>query len=257
MEKILYSRSLNNKSVLNMKIQLTPKERIKQLRFPKEINKELAYFCGVLAGDGSIGFNQKKKDYWIKCVGNPADEKEFYNELIEPMIKQLFNLEILPKSFDKDTTYGFNINSKSLVKYLTEFIGLPLGKKYDKLKIPDIFLDSNELTNSFICGVADTDFHLAVRKGYYPVISGVSKSERFIRDLREFLEKQGFKCCMYKRDDNDKRFNKPAITYRLELSGYNQFLRWTNLIGFKHPKNQDKIKLLIELANKKNSGGGI
>jgi len=134
-----------------MEFELTPKERIKKLTFPSEINKELAYFSGVLAGDGSIGFNENKKQYWIKCVGNPRDEKEFYNEIIKPIIKRLFNLDIGPKLYDKGTTYGFDITSKNLVRYLTEFIGLPLGKKYGKLKIPEVFLGEKELVRSFQC----------------------------------------------------------------------------------------------------------
>jgi len=234
-----------------MEFELTPKERIKKLTFPSEINKELAYFCGVLAGDGSIGFQEKKKHYWIKCVGNPRNEKEFYNEIIKPIIKRLFNLDISPKLYDKGTTYGFDITSKNLVRYLTEFIGLPLGKKYDKLKIPGIFLENKELVRSFIRGVADTDFHLAVKKGYYPIISGVSKSKSFIEEIKRFLEEDGFKVCMYTRKDNDKRVNKIITTHRIELSGYKQYKMWTEKIGLSHPKNKEKIDLLLELAKTK------
>lgn len=234
-----------------MEVELTPKERIKELVFPKEISKELAYFCGVLAGDGSIGFNKKKNDQWIKCIGNPANEKEFYNDIIRPLIKELFNLEVIPKFFDKNTTYGFNINSKNLVRYLTEFIGLPLGKKYDKLKIPKVFLDNNELIRNFVSGVADTDFHLAVRNGHYPVISGTSKSKSFIVEIKKFLESEGFKVCFYTREDYDERVKKVVTTHRIELSGYNHFLRWMEQIGFKHPKNKEKIDLLLRLSKDK------
>jgi len=60
---------------------MTPKEVIKKLILPKEITEDLAYFCGVLAGDGSIGYRENKKEYCIKCVGNPADEQDYYNIL--------------------------------------------------------------------------------------------------------------------------------------------------------------------------------
>ncbi|MBM3234109.1 hypothetical protein FJZ19_03370 [Candidatus Pacearchaeota archaeon] len=212
---------------------------------PNEITPELAYLCGVFAGDGSIGYRENKKEYCIKCVGNPKDEQEYYNELIANLIKKLFNLEIKPKFHDKKTTYGVSIYSKSLVKYLTEFIGLPLGKKYSKLGIPKIFLKDKRLINNFISGVADTDFHLAIKRGYYPVIKGVSKSKVFIEEIKKFLENDGFKVCTYERKQFDDRVNKEIITYHIELSGYKQFLKWMNDIGFKHPKNQDKIDRLI------------
>ena len=246
MEKILICKKPNE----NMKFELTPKEKIKNLVLPKEITPELAYFCGILAGDGSIRFQEIKKQYEIRCVGNPKDEKEFYDIIIKDLIKKLFNLNIKTKLFDKGRTYGFNICSKNLVRYLTEFIGLPLGKKYDKLKIPDIFLDNKELINHFIKGVADTDFHLAVRKGYYPVISGASKSRSFMEEIKEFLESEGFKVCIYERRDDDKRVNKIVITHRIELSGYKQFSMWMQKIGFNHPKNKEKITLLLSLTDK-------
>lgn len=237
--------------------ELTPKEKIKGIIFPKEITTDLAYFCGVLAGDGSIGYRKKKKEYCIKCVGNPKDEQEYYNILIKDLIKRLFNLDIKPKFHDKRTTYGISIYSKNLVRYLIEFIGLPLGKKYDKLKIPEIFFNDRNLVKSFISGVADTDFHLAVKREHYPVIKGVSKSKEFIKEIKDFLEKEGYRICMYKRKQFDERVNKEIITHHIELSGYNQFLKWINEIGFRHPKNAEKIKMLLEYAKIKNSGRRI
>jgi len=257
MEKILILQKLDLEMEKKINIKLTSKERIKELLFPKEITPELAYFCGVLAGDGSIGYREKKKEYCIKCVGNPTDEQEYYNDLIASLIKKLFNLDINPKFHDKKTTYGVSIYSRSLVKYLTEFIGLPLGKKYDKLKIPEIFLSDKKLINNFISGVADTDFHLAIKRGYYPVIKGVSKSKKFIEEIKHLLENQGFKTCVYERKQFDERVNKEIITYHIELSGYKQFLKWYQKIGFKHPKNQDKIRFLLEYAKIKYSGRRI
>jgi len=233
---------------------MTPKEVIKKLILPKEITEDLAYFCGVLAGDGSIGYRENKKEYCIKCVGNPADEQDYYNFLIKSLIKDLFNLDISPKYHDNKTTYGVSIYSKSLVRYLTEIVGLPLGKKYGKLKIPEIFYNNKKLIWQFISGVADTDFHLAAKNGYYPVISGVSKSKAFIKEIKSELEQEGFKVCFYERKDFDKRVNKEVITYRIELSGYAQFLKWLQKIGLRHPKTREKVKLLTEISlNKVNS----
>jgi len=250
MEKILSFRRLNKDKNINKKMEkeMTLKERIKNLILPNELNEDLAYFCGVLAGDGSIGYREKKKEYCIKCVGNPKDEQEYYNILIKDLIKKLFNLDIKPKFHDKKTTYGFSLYSKSILRYLTEFIGLPLGKKYDKLKIPEIFMNNKKLVKSFISGVADTDFHLAIKRKNYPVIKGTSKSKSFMEEIKRFLESEGFKVCMYERKQFDERVNKENITHDIELSGYKQFLKWIDEIGFKHPKNQEKIKLLIDIS---------
>lgn len=243
---------INNKG--NKKIiefRLTPLERISKITFPNRISGDLAYFCGVLAGDGSIRFQASKKQYEIHCAGNPKDEKEFYNETISPIIKKLFNLDVKPKYLSSGKVYGIDICSKNLVKYLTEFIGLPLGKKYEKLCIPKIFLSDKKLVYNFISGLADTDFHLRIKRGYYPIIIGVSKSKRFIEEIKDFLEKEGFKCSSYERRYNDKRINKIITTYSLELSGYKQFIPWLQKINFRHPKTVNKIKILTDYYRKR------
>lgn len=56
----------------------------KKIRIP-EIDEDLAYLCGVLAGDGYIGIRKHKYDYSIDCGGNPNDEMEFYDKIIVPL----------------------------------------------------------------------------------------------------------------------------------------------------------------------------
>ena len=68
------------------KIRLTHQEKAKGLVLPKKYSSELAYLCGVLAGDGSISYRKNKHEYMIKCVGNPKDEKIYYNGKTTPKI---------------------------------------------------------------------------------------------------------------------------------------------------------------------------
>lgn len=224
--------------------KLTPKERIKKIKLPQKMTKDLAYFCGFLAGDGSIGYRKNKKEYWIAGVGNPSDEVEYYDILIKSLIKKLFGFNVKTKLYGKG--YGFSLNSKTLVKYLTEFIGLPLGKKYDSLTIPKIILKDKEFVRNFISGLADTDFHLAIKKRNYPVIIGVSKSRPFIEEIKDFLNKEGYKVGIYERKQFDKRTNKIYVTYSVEISGYKHLKKWISEIGFRHPKNIKKLNFLRE-----------
>lgn len=170
-----------------------PKNKI----FVPQLTKDLAYFCGVLAGDGSIYQRKSKNDYIIKCVGNPKDEKEYYTNVIKPLIYSLFHLDIVVKEQDQGTTFGFVCYSKALFEFLTRKIGLPSGSKYNGLTIPSCF-KKRELCSAFIQGVADTDFCISFKKKYssvpyYPVISGSSKSKSFMREIVSHLKKEGFK----------------------------------------------------------------
>ena len=55
------------------------------------INKDLAYFCGILAGDGYIGIRPLKNEYNINIGGNPKDEVDYYDLVVAPLFFSLFN----------------------------------------------------------------------------------------------------------------------------------------------------------------------
>ncbi|MBU0460087.1 MAG: hypothetical protein ABIH82_02570, partial [Candidatus Woesearchaeota archaeon] len=213
----------------------------KQINYPK-LSGNLAYLCGVLAGDGYIGIREHKYDYVVNCGGNPKDEKEFYDEVIAPLFFKLFEISIKPKLLGK--TYGFNIWSKNLVEFLINEIGLPRSPK-NNLSFPKIFYHDKKLALHFIRGVADTDFSFKLKRRNYPVISGSAKSKIFILEISTILKENGFKvvnCFDYKI--NDKRLKKGYnIINRVELNGHKQFSKWVNLIGTRQPKNRKKIQL--------------
>jgi DNA-binding transcriptional regulator WhiA len=216
---------------------------------PKMISEDLAYLCGVFAGDGSINFREKKNEYSLKCVGNPKDEKEFYLEVIDQKFKNVFGLSLNMKLHDSETTYGFSIYSKDLYYFLTEKIDLPSGLKYDKLAIPEIFLKEKRLTLAFVRGVFDTDGCISFKKRYrdypyYPVISLSSKSSKFIIEISNVLKNLGFKPVLtlnYKLEDFRVK-NEFTIISRLELNGKKNLELWLDKMGFLSPKHLSKIK---------------
>ena len=222
---------------------------------PKRVTVDLAYLTGVLAGDGSINV-RSKHDYEIKCVGN-VEEWEFYDFIICPLFRELFGLEVKARLHNTGTTYGVRIWSKSLVYFLNEEFELPIGKKYDGLKIPHQLKSSDELIKAFVQGLADTDFSLALKRRYkkqkyYPVIVGVSKSKRFMDEVAVYLEKFGFSVSKhFNKVQEDKRFGK-TVTHVIQLYGHDQLAKWVATIGFRNPKHLRKLELWRK-ANKNNS----
>jgi len=216
---------------------------------PQLINNKLAYFCGVLTGDGSIYHRQEKSDYIIKCVGNPSDEVSFYDTILAPLIKELFSIDIVTKLHDSNKTYGFTIHSKDLFRYLVEDLDLPAGKKYDRLKIPSEIKNNNELKINFIRGLFDTDGCICFKKRYkkvpyYPVISLSSKSNKLISEVHQELAELGFKCNIfldytYKDIRIKQGFNTIS---RLEMNGRHNLKRWLRMVEFDSPKHLAKIK---------------
>jgi hypothetical protein len=213
----------------------------KKIKIPK-INTDLAYLCGVLAGDGYIGIRDHKNEYVINCGGNPKDEKEFYDEIIAPLFERLFGMAVLPSLLGKGDTYGIRIYSKNLVTFLLDDVGMSISPK-NNLRISDEFLKTVNLTCSFIKGVSDTDFSISLKKGNYPVVSGSSKCRAFMEDIVKFLDSYGFKINKYfDYKVKDSRLIKGYnIINRIEINGHEQFAKWIELIGTNQPKNLKKI----------------
>jgi len=215
------------------------------------MSEDLAYLCGVLVGDGSIAIRENKNEYLVNCGGNPKDEIQFYKEIIVPIFKKLFDINIKDKLMGK--TYGVNIYSKNLVLFLLNNIGLSRSPKTE-IGIPTGFYQKQELLLSFIAGVADTDFSFKLRKGNYPIISGCSKSKNLMQEISFILENHGFKVLRYfDYKVNDQRLKKGYnIINRIDINGHEQFARWITLIGTRQPKNLLKIELWKQNRSKKN-----
>nr|MBA4405281.1 hypothetical protein [Nanoarchaeum sp.] len=225
---------------------------LRKVKIPK-IDEELAYFCGILAGDGCLASRKLNRSYDVYCGGNLENEKEFYDYRIKPLIKKLFNLDIEMKYFPggvngNNGVYGFRIGSKAIYSFLLNTIRLPSGKKYDNLQIPLIFKNNNKLKLNFIRGIADTDLSFCLKKRYtlspyYPVISLTSKSEKFISEIHSELVLLGFKPTnFYKVIQKDERIQSgKTIKYLFELNGPIELLKWESCIGFRQLKHVHKF----------------
>tara|TARA_Y100000310_G_scaffold231819_1_gene234534 strand:+ start:10888 stop:11625 length:738 start_codon:yes stop_codon:yes gene_type:complete len=223
--------------------KLSKKDLTKGLELPSKITSDLAYIIGVLAGDGNIFVRKDKHDYRVKCVGNPLDEMQFYKDILVPLFKKVFNIQLDIKYQDSNSTYGFYIYSKSLVEFLNDVFELPIGKKYGKLKIPTLIKENN-LTTDFIRGLADTDFCVTFRGNRkFPSIVGSSKSKSFFLEVSQELKKMGFtfyEVYGYKLIDSRFKIGYSLIN-KIEINGEKNFHLWMRKIGFFSPKHLRKI----------------
>lgn len=214
---------------------------------PSLRSPRLAYLCGVLAGDGSICVRPEKHEYVVYCSGNPADEREFYDEVVGPMVCDLFGIQPRMRELSGGT-YGFRLYSKQLVEFLTQKVGLPVSPKHPDLVIPRVFFRSPLLVKNFVRGFFDTDGCVCFKKRYrdipyYPVISAASRTKLFIRQLFEVLIALGFSpTCQLDvvRDDPRVQAGQTIIHY-VELNGVSQLELWIQRIGFWNAKHVEKI----------------
>lgn len=220
----------------------------KGIRLPTEYSEDLAYFCGILAGDGHIQFG--KNNYDLVCAGNPLDEQELYTKILSPIVQDLFNIKIKSQHFPDSGTFGFRFSSKLVVLFLVRCLGLPANKKYDQLQIPSWIKQTESFLKAYIRGLADTDFCICLKKrykkvAYYPVVSGVSKSKSYIEEIALALESFGFKVSRsYDVIEHDSRYkNGFCKAHRIHIYGATQLINWMKVIGFASPKHLNKFEL--------------
>jgi len=129
--------------------------RRKQIRIP-EINSEIAYLAGVIAGDGAITKTKKMGGYYyrIQIVG-----RKNYIEKLIPLINQLFNYKIkILRDKKKRNTYYINIQTAAIYAYFI-MLGLKPGKKLH-LTVPSTIAENPILFKHYLKGLIDTDGHV-------------------------------------------------------------------------------------------------
>ncbi len=221
----------NNLNLDCSKIEYSRYDISRKIKFPTKMSEDLAEEIGMHLGDGFL--SSYRYDYRLK--GNPADEREYYNNYIKPLYKKLYNLDIFPKKYEY--SFGFEIRSKALWQFKSKVLGIRTGDK-NEIYIPELLKINNlPILCSFIRGLFDTDGCLYFRsnygyKKYYPTITLNLASPKLIKDVGEILSMLGFQPNIY--------FYKKYSTIR--LNGINSLTRYEKLIGWRSEKNLKRIQ---------------
>jgi len=208
-----------------------------RIKLPLEMNGDLAYFLGVLAGDWSIS---KPKPHhrggWT--VQMHEDNFEYQTGIYKPLVERLFGCSLkLYKRKRKDGRANLYsaINSVIAVLYLTKVLGIKNGFKADVVSIPGFIYKNKELSLAYVQGLFDTDGTVT---GGTAKFSTVSK--QLFDQVRLVLNKVKIKYYTntWLKNDNVR------LLYTIIIS--KKFLTdFDKLIGFQNLKKQTRLKQLI------------
>ena len=225
------------------KVQFSKYDISHNVKIPRKLTPDLAYFSGIHFGDGNIG-NYKKHYYSLEYSGHIIDEYEFYTVYFKKLFKSVFNkdLRVYEKYKDKGDYLNLCTQSKAIFTFLKNSIGLPVGKKVN-WPLPKLIIESR-YRRAFIRGLADSDFCLSFKKRdkelhYYPTISIRSSSKIMIMQLDKLLKDIGFKTNTL-FDFISKRYEKSHVGHQLEINGTEQQDFWIEKIGFNSRKHLTK-----------------
>jgi len=211
--------------------------------------KRIAELCGAIIGDGWI--EGREKGFFI--AGDPIDDKEYYDNNMRELIKDVLNIDVITKEFPYWGVYGISIYKGKIIKKLLK-LGLPKGKKANSAFIPSWILKSKEeIALSFIRGLFDSDGCIFFQKDYTRYAKDFnakyhskarlrisSISEMLINQLFDLSKKHGFKCLKrrIKRGFKNNRNNKDVFIF--EINELNSLKKWFGVIRPSNPKHTTK-----------------
>ncbi len=227
-------------------VEFSKKDIKNNIKIPKKLTPELAYFIGIHLGDGCLSFKKEKYDRTMNYTGHFIDEYDWYTKDITLLIKELFNKNIkyYKGKNNKGEWLSLYFHSKAIFTFLNKVIGLPIGSK-NNCSIPDCIKNSNlKIKCAFIKGFADTDFCLTFKKRdkqlhYYPVIEFSTCNRTIVNELTFLL--QEVKISSYSLLDYPIKMGKVNLkTNQLHLNGIKPLKVWMEKIGFNSPKHLTK-----------------
>ncbi len=201
-----------------------------------------------MLGDGCLStYSKKGLSNPVKCItitGSSQDDLSFFTDVVCPLLIKFRGKETKIR-FRKDcNAIEFKFSDVNLFNFIHSF-GFPIGKKGNKLYIPEIFYDLN-LVKYIISGFFATDGSVVLTKNpnkYYPRLELHTISKDLVFESFQFLSSIGMKGHFYecKRKLRDKRWKNVQTQFRFQFNGKENLVLFNKEIGFINPKYQDKF----------------
>ena len=217
------------------------------INVPRELNRDLCWLIGTVVGDGYTDANS------VVLTGRSTLLDEFCR-----ICKEQFDRE---PHWNKSPsgTPSVTLSSKLVADVFQEQFGLSNGGKKSP-RLPDIPLDDRSL-GAYLSGLFDTDGSVCDRPNQNgsPAIELYSNSETFIKQVKTALLRFGIIAFKDTRDvkgriteHDGRKIRTLSNVHRLTIYGTEQFRKFQEHIGFRHPNKSQKIENIIE----KNPEGG-
>ena len=200
-------------------------------------NEVFCEFYGMLLGDGCITSYATKgtrKIAIIICGNRKLDH--LYLKSWKKILEEEYGLYSYYYEQKGKSVCTLTIRNKKLCTDLNEKYDVPIGLKYGKIKISDRILKlSWDKKKLVLRGLFDTDGIIFARKdeGYrLPHISITSKSNSFLKQIRDMLRKEGYPAYINGVD--------------VRVRGIGNVKRWFSDIGSSNPRNLKKYEYFLK-----------
>lgn len=197
---------------------------------------------GFIIGDGNLYYikDKKHKVYRLELTGNVDEDFDYFEKIQDFLYKVTKKkTKIFIRYEKKGRSLRIQFNNKEFVEKLIS-MGLITGKKTFTVKIPENMLEREKFF-SILRGLFEADGCLYFSKSKkidypsYPRLEIRSSSPVLVRQIKNFLEQEGFLVYVKKPVENK--------TFSIQLSGERMLNLWIRKIGFVSLKNITKYKI--------------
>ena len=158
-----------------------------RIKFPDKLSKKLAYVLGLILGDGCLVRSKRgenKNTYYIQISFREKNRAIKTKDVLF----ELFNIS--SKVYQGRGCFNVCSFSKPLVILLNKEYEIPIGKKYNFIKVPEKIKNSSSHNKKFfIKGVFESDGNIYTHRGK-KVVQLRQKSGRFLDEIKELLIKE-------------------------------------------------------------------
>ncbi|NJE07179.1 helix-turn-helix domain-containing protein [Thermococcus sp. M39] len=227
-----------------------------KLKIPKYVDEKLAYFAGLIAGDGDVS-----RAGWGVSI-RFSNSNEFIREKFKKLAEELFGVEV-KEIRQKNRVPAVRFHSKIIAHVLNK-LGIPMSPKSSTLDIgPQLMVAPKNVLAAFIRGLFDCDGTVVIREGGSSYIELDTASEKLARKLQLALLRFGIVAHLRKRKRAGmiSKINGRGVVSRhdrweLKIYGENA-LKFATYIGFEHPEKAKKLELLLEKLKQSRSDTNI
>ena len=215
-----------------------------KLRLPIRLNADLAYFAGLIAGDGSVE-RGTLGGYSIRFSNSNPTLLNGYRELVELLFAAKW--DFTPQTPLRAATVRFH---SALVATMLERLGVPPSPKSHRLSLPDVLLNApRPILAAYLRGLLDTDGNVYVRPHGSACLSLTTTSADLAKRVQLAFLRFGIRSHLRTRRVAGRRamrIDGKIIESRhdqlvLEIRDWESWSRFRDEIGLIHPEKASKL----------------
>ncbi|HLE54213.1 MAG TPA: LAGLIDADG family homing endonuclease [Thermoplasmata archaeon] len=215
-----------------------------RISMPISVNEDLAYFAGLIAGDGSVergplgGFS-------IRFSNSEPGLLSRYKKLAMGLFG--VQLDFTPQSSQRAATLRFH---STLVAAVLAHLGVPTSPKSCRLELPGALLNGpRAILAAYLRGLYDTDGTVQVRTSGSACLSLTTTSPALAKGVQMALLRFGihpFQRTRHVAGRRATRLDGRQIVSRhdqfvLDIRDWDSLKRFRESIGFTHPRKQEVL----------------